>query len=31
MDSNLFWFGDEQWAKIVPHLLTKSTGPRAQG
>jgi transposase len=29
MDSNLFWFSDEQWAKIAPHLLTKSTGTRA--
>ncbi len=27
MDSNLFWFSDEQWAKIVPHLPTNQPGP----
>ena len=27
MDSNLFWFNDEQWAKVVPHLPTNQPGP----
>ena len=27
MDANLFWFDDEQWAKIVPHLPTNQPGP----
>jgi transposase len=27
MDANLFWFNDEQWAKIVPHLPTNLPGP----
>lgn len=27
MDLNLFWFNDEQWAKIVPHLPTNQPGP----
>ena len=26
MDSNLFWFSDAQWAKIVPHLPTNQPG-----
>jgi len=24
MESHLFWFSDEQWAKIAPHLPTTS-------
>jgi transposase len=27
MDSNLFWFTDEQWSKVVPHLPTNQPGP----
>jgi len=27
MDGNLFWFNDEQWVKIVPHLPTNQPGP----
>jgi transposase len=27
MDSNLFWFSDEQWTKIVSHLPTNQPGP----
>jgi transposase len=27
MDTNLFWFNDEQWAKIVPHLPVNQPGP----
>ncbi|MGO9005580.1 MAG: IS5 family transposase [Beijerinckiaceae bacterium] len=27
MATNLFWFNDEQWAKIVPHLPTNQPGP----
>jgi transposase len=27
MTENLFWFTDEQWAKIKPHLLTNQPGP----
>jgi transposase len=27
MDRGLFWFDDEQWAKIVPHLPTNQPGP----
>jgi transposase len=27
MDANLFWFNDEQWAKIAPHLPTNQPGP----
>jgi transposase len=27
MDSNLFWFDEEQWAKIMPHLPTNQPGP----
>lgn len=27
MDANLFWFDEEQWAKIVPHLPTNQPGP----
>ena len=27
METNLFWFNDEQWAKIVPHLPTNQPGP----
>ena len=26
MDTNLFWFKEEQWAKIVPHLPTNQPG-----
>lgn len=28
MDANLFWFNDEQWAKIVPHLPVNQPGPK---
>lgn len=28
MESHLFWFTDEQWAKIVPHLPTNQPGPQ---
>jgi transposase len=27
MESHLFWFSDEQWAKIEPHLPTNRPGP----
>src|SRR5262245_30442805 len=27
MGANLFWFDDEQWAKIKPHLPTNQPGP----
>jgi len=27
MTSSLFWFDDEQWAKIVPHLPMNQPGP----
>ena len=27
MDANLFWFNDEQWAKIVRHLPANLPGP----
>jgi transposase len=27
MDTNLFWFNDEQWARIVPHLPVNQPGP----
>ncbi len=27
MESNLFWFTDDQWAKIVPHLPVNQPGP----
>lgn len=27
METNLFWFADEQWAKIVRHLPTNQPGP----
>ena len=27
MNPNLFWFNDEQWSKIVPHLPTNQPGP----
>ena len=27
MDANLFWFNDEQWAKIAPHLPVNQPGP----
>src|SRR5580704_2772166 len=27
MESHLFWFSDEQWAKIAPHLPTNQPGP----
>jgi len=30
MDSNLFWFNDEQWAKIAPHLPTNQPGPERE-
>jgi transposase len=29
MESHLFWFTDEQWAKIEPHLPTKQRGRNA--
>ena len=28
MDSHLFWFTDEQWAKIEPHLPKVQPGPQ---
>src|ERR1700726_435001 len=28
MDTHLFWFNDEQWAKIERHLPTKQPGPQ---
>ena len=27
MSANLFWFSDEQWSKIEPHLPTNQRGP----
>ena len=27
MESHLFWFNDEQWAKIEPHLPANQPGP----
>ncbi len=27
MSADLFWFDDEQWAKVVPHLPTNQRGP----
>jgi transposase len=27
MNANLFWFTEEQWAKIEPHLPTNQPGP----
>ena len=27
MNPSLFWFSDEQWAKIKPHLPTNQPGP----
>jgi transposase len=27
MESHLFWFSDEQWAKIEPHRPTNQPGP----
>jgi transposase len=27
MNPSLFWFSDEQWAKIEPHLPTNQPGP----
>ena len=27
MESHLFWFNDEQWAMIAPHLPTSQPGP----
>jgi transposase len=27
VQSHLFWFNDEQWAKIAPHLPTNQPGP----
>ena len=28
MDANLFWFNDEQWTKVVPHLPINQPGPK---
>jgi transposase len=28
MESHLFWFNDEQWARIEPHWPTNQPGPR---
>jgi transposase len=28
MSADLFWFSDEQWAKIQPHLPTNQRGPQ---
>ena len=30
MDTNLFWFSDAQWAKIIPHLPVNQPGPGRQ-
>src|ERR1700730_18225865 len=30
MRANLFWFNDEQWAKIEPLLPTRQPGPKPQ-
>jgi len=30
MESNLFWFSDDQWSKIVPHLPTNQPGPERE-
>jgi len=30
MESNLFWFNDDQWAKIVPHLSANQPGPERE-
>ena len=27
MNANLFWFDDEQWSKVMPHLPTNQQGP----
>ena len=27
MNANVFWFSDEQWSKIEPHLPTNQPGP----
>ena len=27
MSANLFWFSDEQWLKIEPHLPTNQPAP----
>ena len=27
MNPNMFWFSDEQWSKIEPHLPTNQPGP----
>ena len=29
MSANLFWFDDEQWSKVMPHLPTNQQGPNA--
>jgi transposase len=28
MSAGLFWFSDEQWSKIEPHLPTNQQGPK---
>jgi mannitol 2-dehydrogenase len=28
MSADLFWFGDEQWLKVAPHLPTNQRGPK---
>ena len=30
LDTNLIWFSDAQWARIVPHLPVNQPGPRRQ-
>ena len=27
MSTDLFWFDDEQWSKVMPHLPTNQQGP----
>jgi transposase len=27
MNANLFWFSDEQWSKVEPHLPSNQPGP----
>jgi transposase len=31
MNAILFWFSDEQWARIEPHLPTNQPGPDRKG
>jgi hypothetical protein len=31
MSADLFWFDDEQWSKVEPHLPTNQSGPATFG